>query len=112
MLGADIGKLQNPSLINDEQARTLPERNPLALNIVHLIDFQGIVHQGCERHRMMFEEFLGVHQCIWSDDDNLRVEVFKLSNRLAQLSQMPAAERSGKPTQKKQDKISFSPKIC
>ena len=105
LLGADIGKLHDALLVDDEQPRSLAEGDELALYIVLAIDLQGVVYQGSERDRVLLEEALGVHHRIGGDHDDLGVPFLEEVVVLAQLLQMPAAEWSEKSPQKDQDHI-------
>ena len=105
LLGTNIGKLHNTLLVDDEQSRALAERDHPALHIVLLIDFQGIIYQSREWHRVLLEEALGIHHCIGGDDDDFGVSFLKKMVVLAQLLQMPAAEWSKKSPQKDENHV-------
>jgi len=98
LLSADIGKLHDALLVDDEQPRALTEGDEFALYIVLAIDLKGVVYQGGERDRVFLEEALGVHHRIGGDHDDLGVSFLEEVIVLAQLLQMPAAEWSEKCT--------------
>lgn len=104
-MSANIGKLHDALLVDDEQPRALAEGDQFALHIVLLIDLKGIIYQSRERHRVVLEEALGIHHRIGGDHDDLGVSFLELVYVLAQLLQMPAAEWSEKSPQKDEDHV-------
>ncbi len=109
MLGPYMGVSHYTLPIHDENARPLAEGKPTAGNPISVKDPVGLIGQKGKREWMATVKVRRVDWTVRRDGKHLCAEGLKLGILLAQLRQLPTAERSEKAAQEDQYNRACSP---
>lgn len=106
LLPAEIRPADHPGPIDDVDGRPLAERPRATLDVVGEEDRAIIVGQDWEGDLEILDESVGLGDVVRGDADDLCPSTAKFRVVVAQLREMPPAERSARTSQEHQDQVS------